>query len=179
MLANGPRRTIWGAPRHLPPFAFDSRRGAWHGDAQIQIYARVRSVVKPELGTKRTCPNCSTRFYDLEKDPIHCPKCSYSFVAESLLPSKMDQMVPVAPAPKVEPKVVDDEEEFEDVELVSLEDIEEDVKDDDEEDVPAIEDVEIGDDDVKPDDDTFLEDDDEEGSDVTGIIGVNDDDEET
>nr|MBA3527108.1 FYDLN acid domain-containing protein [Sphingomonas sp.] len=25
-------------------------------------------MVKPEWGTKRTCPKCATRFYDLTKD---------------------------------------------------------------------------------------------------------------
>ncbi|OYY67684.1 FYDLN acid domain-containing protein, partial [Sphingomonas sp. 28-63-12] len=25
-------------------------------------------MVKPEWGTKRTCPKCATRFYDLGKD---------------------------------------------------------------------------------------------------------------
>ena len=30
-------------------------------------------MVKPEWGTKRTCPKCSTRFYDLGvEDPVHC-----------------------------------------------------------------------------------------------------------
>ncbi|MEO7814042.1 MAG: FYDLN acid domain-containing protein, partial [Sphingomicrobium sp.] len=30
-------------------------------------------MVKPEWGTKRTCPKCATRFYDLGKDdPIGC-----------------------------------------------------------------------------------------------------------
>jgi uncharacterized protein (TIGR02300 family) len=33
-------------------------------------------VAKPELGTKRLCPGCGARFYDLSKDPITCPKCS-------------------------------------------------------------------------------------------------------
>jgi len=133
-------------------------------------------VVKPELGTKRSCPNCSSRFYDLEKDPIVCPKCGYTFVAEALLPSKMEQHAAVV-APVAKTVAVPDEDEFDDVELVSLDEIEGEDKDDDE--VPAIEDVEIADDDVVKDDDTFLEDDDEEGPDVTGIIGVNDDDEET
>jgi uncharacterized protein (TIGR02300 family) len=32
-------------------------------------------VVKPELGTKRHCSGCGARFYDLNKDPIVCPKC--------------------------------------------------------------------------------------------------------
>ena len=37
-------------------------------------------MVKPEWGTKRTCPKCSTRFYDLGKeDPVHCIECGTDF----------------------------------------------------------------------------------------------------
>jgi uncharacterized protein (TIGR02300 family) len=32
-------------------------------------------MVKPELGTKRTCVSCATRFYDLGKTTPSCPKC--------------------------------------------------------------------------------------------------------
>jgi uncharacterized protein (TIGR02300 family) len=32
-------------------------------------------VVKLELGTKRHCNGCGARFYDLNKNPIVCPKC--------------------------------------------------------------------------------------------------------
>ena len=32
-------------------------------------------MAKPELGTKRICVACSTRFYDLQKTPAVCPKC--------------------------------------------------------------------------------------------------------
>jgi uncharacterized protein (TIGR02300 family) len=32
-------------------------------------------MVKPELGQKRICVSCSTRFYDLSKSPAVCPKC--------------------------------------------------------------------------------------------------------
>jgi uncharacterized protein (TIGR02300 family) len=32
-------------------------------------------MVKPELGTKRTCVSCGTRFYDLGKATPSCPKC--------------------------------------------------------------------------------------------------------
>ena len=32
-------------------------------------------MAKPELGTKRLCSNCGAKFYDLNKDPIVCPKC--------------------------------------------------------------------------------------------------------
>ncbi len=30
-------------------------------------------MVKPELGTKRVCVSCGTRFYDLTKTPGGCP----------------------------------------------------------------------------------------------------------
>ena len=59
-------------------------------------------MVKPEWGTKRTCPKCSTRFYDLGKDdPVHCISCGTDFVPEPVLKSK--QPLPfeaAAPAPK-------------------------------------------------------------------------------
>ena len=32
-------------------------------------------MAKPELGIKRVCVACSTRFYDLTKSPAICPKC--------------------------------------------------------------------------------------------------------
>ena len=46
-------------------------------------------MVKPEWGTKRTCPKCSTRFYDLGKeDPVNCISCDYAWVPEPVLKSK-------------------------------------------------------------------------------------------
>ena len=32
-------------------------------------------MVKAELGQKRICVSCATRFYDLTKTPAICPKC--------------------------------------------------------------------------------------------------------
>jgi uncharacterized protein (TIGR02300 family) len=32
-------------------------------------------MAKPELGTKRHCSSCASKFFDLNKDPIVCPKC--------------------------------------------------------------------------------------------------------
>lgn len=32
-------------------------------------------MAKPELGTKRVCVACATRFYDLARTPAVCPKC--------------------------------------------------------------------------------------------------------
>jgi uncharacterized protein (TIGR02300 family) len=70
-------------------------------------------VVSDELGTKRTCPNCAARFYDLNKDPITCPKCEQSFVAEPLLPSKADQP---AAKPKAAPKPAEKDDDEDDLE---------------------------------------------------------------
>ena len=46
-------------------------------------------MVKPEWGLKRTCPKCSTRFYDLGKeDPVHCIECGTEWMPEPVLKSK-------------------------------------------------------------------------------------------
>jgi uncharacterized protein (TIGR02300 family) len=39
-------------------------------------------MAKPELGTKRQCVACGTRFYDLTKVPAVCPKCGTEQPAE-------------------------------------------------------------------------------------------------
>src|ERR1041384_3694730 len=52
-------------------------------------------MVKPEWGTKRTCPKCATRFYDLGKDdPVTCIACGINWHPEPVLKSK--QPMPLA-----------------------------------------------------------------------------------
>ena len=36
-------------------------------------------MAKPELGSKHQCQNCGAKFFDLNKDPIICPKCGTVF----------------------------------------------------------------------------------------------------
>jgi uncharacterized protein (TIGR02300 family) len=62
-------------------------------------------MVKPEWGTKRTCPKCSTRFYDLaQEDPVHCINCGTDFMPEPVLKSKQPLAFEAAqPAPAKEP----------------------------------------------------------------------------
>src|SRR4029453_8177968 len=46
-------------------------------------------MVNPEWGTKRSCPKCSTRFYDLGKeDPVTCISCGTAWLPEPVLKSK-------------------------------------------------------------------------------------------
>ena len=46
-------------------------------------------MVKPEWGTKRSCPKCGTRFYDLGKeDPVSCIDCGENWYPEPVLKSK-------------------------------------------------------------------------------------------
>ena len=64
-------------------------------------------MVKPEWGTKRTCPKCSTRFYDLGADnPIHCLECANEWVPEPVLKSK--QPLPFEAAPTIAKEPVSD-----------------------------------------------------------------------
>ena len=69
-------------------------------------------MVMAEWGTKRSCPKCATRFYDLTKDdPTTCINCGYAWIPESVLKSK--QSIPfeeiVKPGKVAEPEVVGDD----------------------------------------------------------------------
>lgn len=125
-------------------------------------------MAKPELGTKRLCQSCGAKFYDLQKDPIICPKCSTVFVPAVAVTR-----------PEIAAKATDDEETelgtmAEGPELVSLEDVE---AEEDGKDLP-IDDVEIEDD--IEEDETFLEEEEEGEDDVTDLIdGDLEDDEES
>ena len=68
-------------------------------------------MAKPELGSKRQCQACSAKFFDLNKDPIVCPKCGAVF-----------QVAAVSRAAARAAPVDDDEApEAQGAELVSLE----------------------------------------------------------
>ncbi len=123
-------------------------------------------MAKAELGTKRIDPETGQKFYDLNKDPIVSPYTGKtyprSYFDAGNAPSSRDE------EEEVEEKGVDTDEP----EVVSLEDADDEASGG--EDLP-----DLGDDDVDLDDDdedTFLEEEEEE-DDVSGIIGVEDDDE--
>lgn len=126
-------------------------------------------MAKAELGTKRVDPDTGKKFYDLNRDPIVSPYTGkswpLSYFEESTAAAKLEQAE--------EEDVAEVDTENTEVELVPLEDADGDTSGDDIPDIEGDDDVELDD-----DDDTFLEaDEDDEDDDVSGIIGVSDDDE--
>lgn len=59
------------------------------------------AVAKPEWGLKRVCQSCSAKFYDMQRNPISCPKCSASFDPDALLKSRRARPAAAKAAPKV------------------------------------------------------------------------------
>lgn len=87
-------------------------------------------MAKPEWGSKRTCPTCGARFYDLRRETIVCPICEAVFDPERLPKPKRGGAVvreEKVAAPARRPAPVDDEEETleEEVADVELDEIEE------------------------------------------------------
>ena len=131
-------------------------------------------MANPELGTKRFCASCGAKFYDLNKDPIHCPKCGavYEVVVTTRPVRPVGPVTARPPVPQEAPAP-----EPQEVETVSLEEaeaqgaakkpapaeagIEEEAGTEEEE-------VEM---DESADDDTLIEEQEEEDANVTDIIG--------
>ncbi len=81
-------------------------------------------MAKPEWGTKRTCPKCGERFYDLGKDdPVTCIECGEKWSPEPVLKSK--QPIPFAEIEKKQEADADADLGGDD-ELEDIEDIDED-----------------------------------------------------
>jgi uncharacterized protein (TIGR02300 family) len=95
------------------------------------------TVVKPEWGTKRTCPKCGTRFYDLEKDdPVTCIECGTAWEPDPILKSKQ-------PLPFDAPKKEAPEKDV-DADLSDDLDIDEDAEENPDDDVDLGGDDDIG-----------------------------------
>lgn len=54
-------------------------------------------MADPALGTKQVCPNCTAKFYDLNKHPAHCPRCDTEFDQEEVVRTRRSR-VRTAPA---------------------------------------------------------------------------------
>ena len=136
-------------------------------------------MAKPELGEKRVCPSCAAKYYDLNKDPIICPKCGATFeLVVATAKAKPEQEA------ETKESATDEEDiEVDGPEIISLEDAEDDdgttVDGDDDEDIPSdIPDVEIEDDDDDDQADGPFLDDDDEDDDMSDILPTHGDDKE-
>ena len=132
-------------------------------------------MAKAELGTKRQCANCSAKFYDLDKDPIVCPKCHTVLQLAAVAARPRPE---AARAQAAEEEVVVPESQ--EAEFVSLEEADAEAQGK----KPEGEAVEGGDEDIEledepMDDATFIEEQEEGDEDVADIIGDRDDEEET
>lgn len=84
-------------------------------------------MVKPEWGTKRACPKCGTRFYDLQADsPVTCIACGTAWMPEPVLKSK--QPLPFGEQEKKPAPPAADEDLAEELEIdEDADNVEEDV----------------------------------------------------
>ena len=117
-------------------------------------------MARAELGTKRVCGECGAKYYDLNRDPITCPKCGTIFEVEK------PKLADVNEAEDQEDEVIVEAEagaEDADAEVISLEDA-------DAEQASDIDVPDLDDDDNSDDEDVFL--DDEEDEETLGAIGL-------
>jgi len=92
---------------------------------------KEQHLAKPEWGTKRICPSCGTRYYDLLREQVICPKCSTPYDPEAFLKARRAR--PVAPVEKELVPVGDDLDSDADAEDVET------AEDEEEEAVPLAE----------------------------------------
>ena len=138
-------------------------------------------MAKPELGTKRVCPDTGRKFYDLNKDPVISPYTGKVVAVE--MPTSRARPDQAAAAQRAAAAAAPAEEaaapEPQEAELVSLEDADAEAqgaKGAVETAEPDIEEeVEM---DESLDDAAFIEEQEEEDADVTDIIGGDIEDEE-
>ena len=99
-------------------------------------------MTKPEWGTKRTCPKCGERFYDLgNSDPVVCIECGVDFKPEPILKTKQ----PIVVAEKVAEVKKEESDDDDDLDLDDDDDDVVSLDDDDDDEVAAIVDTSLTD----------------------------------
>jgi uncharacterized protein (TIGR02300 family) len=129
-------------------------------------------VAKPELGTKRVCPETGRKFYDLNKDPVISPYTGKVVPVEAPTARARPEPVAAPPARSAAPAEEAAVPEAQEAEFVSLEEADAEAqgakKPAEATEADVEEDVEI---DESLDDAAFIEEQEEEDADVTDIIG--------
>lgn len=123
---------------------------------------------KAARGTKRTCqnPECGARFYDLNRDPIICPICEsiYKLASAPLTVPAEPGEDKAARRPK-KPEVAEEAGAADELPVVEGEE--------------ALADLETAEEAIAvEDEETFIEPEEEDGGDVSGILGSVAEDEE-
>jgi uncharacterized protein (TIGR02300 family) len=122
--------------------------------------------VKAARGTKRVCQNCGSKFYDINRTPITCPIC------QSIFQQQESRSKPV-----IGNAVADEDDDAispatTSVDLVSLDEVAEAENDLPDIDEDGLVDIDDEDADLKVDaDEPFIEDEDDSGDDVSGLLG--------
>lgn len=113
-------------------------------------------MAKPELGAKRQCQACGAKFFDLNRDPIICPKCGVAFQGATMRAERTSNK---------EEENEDEQAASAGVEMVSLDEVEaaEEKSAD-----PVVDDIDVDDDESA--DDAFLEEEEEDEDDVSSLI---------
>ena len=130
-------------------------------------------MAKPELGTKRICPETGRKFYDLNKDPVISPYTGKVVPVEPLVVRARPE---TAAAPVRSPAVAEEAApEPADAEFVSLEEADAEATGATAKKGAEPAEAEMEDEDVEMDesldDAPFIEEQEEEDEDVTDIIG--------
>lgn len=119
----------------------------------------MSTATKAARGTKRTCQNsdCGARFYDLNRDPAECPICGTAYVPPVAAPVA----AAVAAADKLRKPAKPDFELTGEAKADDLPEGEE-----------ALADIEVAEEPGAVEaDETFLEEEEDAGTDVSGIVG--------
>ncbi|MBM3618889.1 MAG: TIGR02300 family protein [Alphaproteobacteria bacterium] len=87
-------------------------------------------MAKQEWGVKRSCPKCSAKFYDLNKNPAECPACHAKFDPEQQVkkrvkrkPARSLDDAKARTALAAAKKKADKSEDGDDIELPEFEDL--------------------------------------------------------
>ena len=101
-----------------------------------------------ELGVKRRCISCGTKFYDFLKAPIICPNCATEFDPEQLLKSRKGRVSSKSAVIEVVKKEKD-EEDFQDNTLLDEAELDPDIDNVEDDGLPSDEDefITVGNDD--------------------------------
>lgn len=113
-------------------------------------------MAKPELGSKRQCQSCGVKFFDLNREPVVCPKCGTVFQGAVMRAER---------ATAKEEETEDEAVAPAGVELVSLDEVEATEEKAAE---VVVDDIDV--EDEVEEEDTFLEEEEEDEDDVSSLI---------